>query len=80
MMGCLRVICVVCISVLQVVRPSNHATIQSIVRAVGIIPGIPEPCCVPEHMSPLPVLFQDESMNPVLKVYPNMSVQSCSCR
>uniref|UniRef100_A0A8C6KR51 Growth/differentiation factor 10 n=1 Tax=Nothobranchius furzeri TaxID=105023 RepID=A0A8C6KR51_NOTFU len=64
----------------QVLRPSNHATIQSIVRAVGIIPGIPEPCCVPENMSSLAVLFQDESRNPVLKVYPNMSVQSCSCR
>ncbi|KAM9344765.1 growth/differentiation factor 10 [Symphorus nematophorus] len=64
----------------KVVRPSNHATIQSIVRAVGIIPGVPEPCCVPEKMSPLAVLYQDESRNPVLKVYPNMSVQSCSCR
>ncbi|MED6290003.1 hypothetical protein CHARACLAT_008584 [Characodon lateralis] len=64
----------------QVTRPSNHATIQSIVRAVGIIPGIPEPCCVPENMSPLAVLFLDESRNLVLKVYPNMSVQSCSCR
>lgn len=64
----------------KVVRPSNHATIQSIVRAVGIIPGVPEPCCVPESMSPLAVLYQDESRNPVLKIYPNMSVQSCSCR
>ncbi|XP_072292420.1 growth/differentiation factor 10 [Eucyclogobius newberryi] len=64
----------------KITRPSNHATIQSIVRAVGIIPGIPEPCCVPEKMSPLPVLYQDEANNPVLKVYPNMSVQSCSCR
>uniref|UniRef100_A0A8C9XSI3 Growth/differentiation factor 10 n=1 Tax=Sander lucioperca TaxID=283035 RepID=A0A8C9XSI3_SANLU len=64
----------------KAVRPSNHATIQSIVRAVGIIPGVPEPCCVPEKMSPLAVLYQDESRNPVLKVYPNMSVQSCSCR
>ncbi|XP_049927879.1 growth/differentiation factor 10 [Epinephelus moara] len=64
----------------KVTRPSNHATIQSIVRAVGIIPGVPEPCCVPEKMSPLAVLYQDESRNPVLKVYPNMSVQSCSCR
>ncbi|XP_071769582.1 growth/differentiation factor 10 [Centroberyx gerrardi] len=64
----------------KVVRPSNHATIQSIVRAVGIIPGVPEPCCVPEKMSPLAVLYQDEARNPVLKVYPNMSVQSCSCR
>ncbi|XP_074532032.1 growth/differentiation factor 10 [Halichoeres trimaculatus] len=64
----------------KVARPSNHATIQSIVRAVGIVPGVPEPCCVPEEMSPLPVLYQDESRNPVLKIYPNMSVQSCSCR
>uniref|UniRef100_A0A3P8TC26 Growth/differentiation factor 10 n=1 Tax=Amphiprion percula TaxID=161767 RepID=A0A3P8TC26_AMPPE len=64
----------------KVTRPSNHATIQSIVRAVGIIPGVPEPCCVPESMSPLAVLYQDESRNPVLKIYPNMSVQSCSCR
>ncbi|XP_039995421.1 growth/differentiation factor 10 [Xiphias gladius] len=64
----------------KVARPSNHATIQSIVRAVGIIPGVPEPCCVPEKMSPLAVLYKDESRNPVLKVYPNMSIQSCSCR
>lgn len=64
----------------KVARPSNHATIQSIVRAVGIIPGVPEPCCIPEKMSPLAVLYRDESRNPVLKIYPNMSVQSCSCR
>ncbi|XP_068183572.1 growth/differentiation factor 10 [Antennarius striatus] len=64
----------------KVSKPSNHATIQSIVRAVGIIPGIPEPCCVPDKMNSLAVLYQDESKNLVLKVYPNMSVQSCSCR
>ncbi|XP_054654706.1 growth/differentiation factor 10-like [Dunckerocampus dactyliophorus] len=64
----------------KVVRPSNHATIQSIVRAVGIISGVPEPCCVPEKISPLAVLYQEESKDLVLKIYPNMSVQSCSCR
>ncbi|XP_053739969.1 growth/differentiation factor 10b [Synchiropus splendidus] len=64
----------------KVVRPSNHATIQSIVRAVGIIPGVPEPCCVPEKMSPLSVLFLDTSRNMVLKVYPGMSVDTCACR
>uniref|UniRef100_A0A3Q3VRA5 TGF-beta family profile domain-containing protein n=1 Tax=Mola mola TaxID=94237 RepID=A0A3Q3VRA5_MOLML len=64
----------------KVVRPSNHATIQSIVRAVGIVPGIPEPCCVPEKMSPLSVLFLDPSKNMVLKVYPGMSVDTCACR
>ncbi|XP_075854802.1 bone morphogenetic protein 3 [Microcebus murinus] len=61
-------------------RPSNHATIQSIVRAVGVIPRIPEPCCVPEKMSSLSILFFDENKNVVLKVYPNMTVESCACR
>lgn len=64
----------------KVVRPSNHATIQSIVRAVGIIPGVPEPCCVPDKMRPLSVLFLDPGRNMVLKVYPGMSVDTCSCR
>ncbi|XP_067876435.1 growth/differentiation factor 10-like isoform X1 [Heterodontus francisci] len=64
----------------KVVRPSNHATIQSIVKAVGIIPGIPEPCCVPDKMNALSVLFFDENKNVVLKVYPNMSVETCACR
>ncbi|KAF3704680.1 Growth/differentiation factor 10 [Channa argus] len=64
----------------KVVRPSNHATIQSIVRAVGIVPGVPEPCCVPDKMSPLSVLFLDPNRNMVLKVYPGMSVDTCACR
>ncbi|XP_062319181.1 growth/differentiation factor 10 [Osmerus eperlanus] len=64
----------------KLMRPSNHATIQSIVRAVGIVPGVPEPCCVPEKMSSLAVLYQEEDGNPVLKVYPAMSVETCSCR
>ncbi|XP_036402759.1 growth/differentiation factor 10 [Megalops cyprinoides] len=64
----------------KVVRPSNHATIQSIVRAVGIVPGVPEPCCVPDKMNPLSVLFLDEDKNVVLKIYPSMSVESCACR
>ncbi|XP_036401189.1 growth/differentiation factor 10b [Megalops cyprinoides] len=64
----------------KVVRPSNHATIQSIVKAVGITPGIPEPCCVPDKMSSQSVLFLDEAKNVVLKIYPSMSVQTCSCR
>uniref|UniRef100_A0A8D0HHT2 Bone morphogenetic protein 3 n=1 Tax=Sphenodon punctatus TaxID=8508 RepID=A0A8D0HHT2_SPHPU len=64
----------------KIVRPSNHATIQSIVKAVGIIPGVPEPCCVPDKMNSLSVLFLDENKNVVLKVYPNMSIETCACR
>lgn len=68
------------VPLLQALKPSNHATIQSIVRAVGVVPGIPEPCCVPEKMSSLSILFFDEDKNVVLKVYPNMTVDSCACR
>nr|XP_056706516.1 growth/differentiation factor 10 [Euleptes europaea] len=64
----------------KILRPSNHATIQSILKAVGIIPGIPEPGSVPNTMNSLAVLFLDQSDNVVLKVYPNMSVDSCACR
>ncbi|KFP42569.1 Bone morphogenetic protein 3, partial [Chlamydotis macqueenii] len=64
----------------KALKPSNHATIQSIVRAVGVVPGIPEPCCVPDKMSSLSILFFDENKNVVLKVYPNMTVESCACR
>ncbi|NXY11301.1 BMP3 protein, partial [Pteruthius melanotis] len=64
----------------KAMKPSNHATIQSIVRAVGVVPSIPEPCCVPDKMSSLSILFFDENKNVVLKVYPNMTVESCACR
>ncbi|XP_033881533.2 growth/differentiation factor 10-like [Acipenser ruthenus] len=64
----------------KVLRPSNHATIQSIVKAVGIIPGIPAPCCVPDKINSLSVLFLDENENVILKIYPNMSVETCACR
>ncbi|KAF2979667.1 hypothetical protein EK904_003022, partial [Melospiza melodia maxima] len=60
----------------KIVRPSNHATIQSIVKAVGIIPGIPEPCCVPDKMSSLSVLFLDENKNVVLK---KVNVEEMCC-
>ncbi|XP_058049312.1 bone morphogenetic protein 3 isoform X1 [Ahaetulla prasina] len=64
----------------KALKPSNHATIQSIVRAVGVVSGIPEPCCVPDKMTSLSILFFDENKNVVLKVYPNMTVESCACR
>uniref|UniRef100_A0A8C4NAA1 Growth differentiation factor 10 n=1 Tax=Eptatretus burgeri TaxID=7764 RepID=A0A8C4NAA1_EPTBU len=64
----------------KVVKPSNHATIQSIVRAAHLTPGLPEPCCIPDKMAPLSILFFDSTRNVVLKLYPNMSVINCACR
>ncbi|XP_078469317.1 growth/differentiation factor 10-like [Lampetra planeri] len=62
------------------VRPTNHATIQSVMRAVGLVPGLPGPCCVPDKMTPLSILYVDQADSVVLKLYPNMSVESCACR
>ncbi|XP_072051408.1 bone morphogenetic protein 3-like [Amphiura filiformis] len=61
-------------------NPSNHAALQSVINALGAIPNIPAPCCVPEKMSSIMILFFDEDKNVLLKSYSNMQVDSCSCR
>lgn len=64
----------------RVLNPSNHATIQGIVHAVGLHSHVPAPCCVPTAMTSVTLLYFDEDLNVVLKNYPNMSVTSCGCR
>nr|CAD7568047.1 unnamed protein product [Timema californicum] len=61
-------------------NPTNHATIQSLVHAIGAQPDVPAPCCVPDHLSPMTLLYMDEAGNVVLKNYPSMTVDSCACR
>lgn len=61
-------------------QSSNHATIQGLVQSLGLRKGIPGLCCVPEVLLPISLLYYDENKNIVLKSYPNMSIQSCSCR
>ncbi|XP_037069297.1 growth/differentiation factor 10-like [Pollicipes pollicipes] len=67
-------------------RPTNHATIQSLAAMLGVrtadgAGGVPGPCCVPDAMDSLTLLYFDETrQNVVLKNYPKMVVKSCSCR
>ncbi|XP_043230740.1 COPII coat assembly protein SEC16-like [Amphibalanus amphitrite] len=68
-------------------RPTNHATIQSLAALLGLQADgarggpVPAPCCVPDVMDSLTLLYFDETrQNVVLKNYPNMVVKSCSCR
>ncbi|XP_022079532.1 growth/differentiation factor 10-like [Acanthaster planci] len=61
-------------------NPSNHATIQSVMSVAGTQTKIPPPCCVPEKMTSLSILFLDENDNVGLKNYRNMVVESCGCR
>ncbi|XP_021922255.1 uncharacterized protein LOC110831032 isoform X2 [Zootermopsis nevadensis] len=64
----------------KALKPTNHATIQSLVHAIGMQPDVPAPCCVPDHLSPMTLLYMDDAGNVVLKNYPAMSVDTCSCR
>lgn len=64
----------------QRLKPSNHATIQSMVHAIGIYTDVPAPCCVPDSLSSITLLYFDENRNVVLKNYPSMTVNSCACR
>ena len=64
----------------QGLNPTNHATIQSIVHAIGGYPEVPAPCCVPDVLSSLTLLYFDDNRNVVLKNYPSMTAESCACR
>ncbi len=68
------------IDCVQELNPTNHATIQSIVHAIGGHPEVPAPCCVPDVLSSLTLLYFDDNRNVVLKNYPSMTAESCACR
>ncbi|XP_065651758.1 bone morphogenetic protein 5 [Hydra vulgaris] len=58
---------------------TNHATIQTLVHMM--FPEIiPKPCCAPNKLKRLKVLFEDERHNVVLSHFPNMIVQHCGCQ
>ena len=61
------------------VKPSNHATVQSIVHELNLTPGIGRPCCVPTMLLPISLLYYDNHDNVVLKQYPDMVADSCGC-
>lgn len=59
---------------------TNHAIIQSVVKNIAGHSDLPSPCCVPDKLMSLSVLFFDQDRNVVLKNFPNMSVETCGCR
>ncbi|GIY08036.1 bone morphogenetic protein 3B [Caerostris extrusa] len=62
------------------IQSSNHAAIQGIVQSLGVRKNVPELCCVPHSLAPVSLLYYDQNKNVVLKSFPDMSVQNCSCR
>ncbi|XP_028988580.1 anti-dorsalizing morphogenic protein [Betta splendens] len=63
----------------QNMRPSNHATVQSIINALKLIKGIETPCCVPDKLFSINLLYFDDEENVVLKQYNDMVAGSCGC-
>ncbi|XP_015232080.1 anti-dorsalizing morphogenic protein [Cyprinodon tularosa] len=63
----------------QNMRPTNHATVQSIINALKLIRGIETPCCVPDKLYSINLLYFDDDENVVLKQYNDMVAGSCGC-
>ncbi|XP_023674701.1 bone morphogenetic protein 2-like [Paramormyrops kingsleyae] len=63
----------------QNMRPTNHATVQSIINALKLTRGIDTPCCVPDKLFSINLLYFDDDGNVVLKQYDDMVAGSCGC-
>ncbi|RWS12817.1 bone morphogenetic protein 7-like protein [Dinothrombium tinctorium] len=59
--------------------PTNHATVQSIVHELTLAPGVGKPCCVPNKLFSITLLYFDDQENVVLKQYDDMVAVSCGC-
>ncbi|NP_001158394.1 anti dorsalizing morphogenetic protein precursor [Saccoglossus kowalevskii] len=63
----------------QTSKPTNHATVQSIVNALKLGDEVAMPCCVPDKLFSISLLYFDEDDNVVLKQYDDMVAASCGC-
>ncbi|CAN9508919.1 unnamed protein product [Ophioblennius macclurei] len=60
---------------------TNHATVLSIMHALRLSSDVVEPpCCVPERLESISLLYFDDDENVVLKQYDDMVAVSCSCQ
>lgn len=60
-------------------KPTNHATVQSIVHALRIGKDVGTPCCVPNKLFSISLLYFDDDENVILKQYDDMVAASCGC-
>ncbi|XP_072925604.1 anti-dorsalizing morphogenic protein [Hemitrygon akajei] len=63
----------------QNMRPTNHATVQSIINALKLTNGVATPCCIPDKLFSINLLYFDDDENVVLKQYNDMVAGSCGC-
>lgn len=61
-------------------KPTNHATVQSIVYALRVgTKHVGTPCCVPNKLFSISLLYFDDDENVILKQYDDMVAASCGC-
>lgn len=60
-------------------KPTNHATVQSIVHALRVGKDVSTPCCVPNKLYSISLLYFDDDENVILKQYDDMVAASCGC-
>ncbi|KAM4624536.1 bone morphogenetic protein 2 [Polymixia lowei] len=60
-------------------RATNHATVQSIMHALKLSNDVGSPCCVPDKLQSISLLYFDDEENVVLKQYDDMVAISCGC-
>ncbi|XP_014813556.1 PREDICTED: bone morphogenetic protein 7-like [Calidris pugnax] len=58
---------------------TNHATVQSIVHTLKLAQDVSTPCCVPDELKSLNLLYFDDKENVVLKNYKDMVATRCGC-
>nr|BAA11835.1 bone morphogenic protein a [Halocynthia roretzi] len=57
---------------------TNHAIVQTLVHLLKS-KLFPEPCCTPQDLDSISVLYYDDHRNVVYRKYRNMVVLSCAC-
>ncbi|GLH04621.1 Protein decapentaplegic [Gryllus bimaculatus] len=60
-------------------NPTNHATVQSIVHALGLQAHARAPCCAPDRLEGLSLLYTNDQGDVVLKIYEDMVASTCAC-
>ncbi|NXO87948.1 BMP7 protein, partial [Sitta europaea] len=58
---------------------TNHAAVQSIVYTLELSRDVSMPCCVPDELKSLNLLYFDDKQNVILKNYKDMVATSCGC-
>ena len=64
-------------------RPTNHATVQSLVRRMALSSPddlVQQPSCVPSRLASVTLLFVTRENMVVLKRYADMVAEECGCQ